>query len=156
MQMDEVLRQVPDAAPAIHDTYYIVDTGRSTMMIGAVLAVIGAIIWAQTRFRAMRYPGVTNALFLAFAWRDRRRHRLSKPACRAAAGAGPIHRHHRLANHCCDRTRGESPGAARCARPFGAASLVRRQDMVVKGDPPLTPPFTGPESCAACGCGTGA
>lgn len=63
VQMEEVLRQVPEAAPAIHDTYYIVHTHRYTMMIGAVLAVIGAIIWAQTRFGAMRYPAVTKALF---------------------------------------------------------------------------------------------
>ncbi|WP_321829648.1 cbb3-type cytochrome c oxidase subunit I [Thalassovita sp.] len=63
VQTQIVLRQVREAEPAYHDTYYVVSHGHFLVTIGIAMAVIGAITWVQTRFGAMRYPGLTKLLF---------------------------------------------------------------------------------------------
>lgn len=57
------LNQIQDAAPAYHDTYLIVRHGHMITNMGIAMAIIGAIIWVQTRLGAMRYPVLTKLLF---------------------------------------------------------------------------------------------
>lgn len=64
-QIQIVLRQMRNADPAYHDTYYVVSHDHSLVNIGILMVVLGAITWGQTRFGAMRYSALTKALFWA-------------------------------------------------------------------------------------------
>ena len=62
-QVQIVLSQVRDTESAYRDTYYVVYHRQFLINLGAVMAILGAITWVQTRFDAMRYPALTKLLF---------------------------------------------------------------------------------------------
>ena len=65
-QAQYTLNQFRNAEPMTHDTYFIVNHGYYMMNLGFGMAIIGAIIWAQTKFGGMRHPTLTKALFWLF------------------------------------------------------------------------------------------
>ena len=47
----------------LHDTYYVVNSGSTSLNYGLLLAFFAAITWLQTRLGAMRFPRATRAFF---------------------------------------------------------------------------------------------
>lgn len=58
-----VLSQSQQSEPTHKNYYYMVSHGYFLLNMCIAMAVVGAIIWVQTRFGAMRYPKLTKILF---------------------------------------------------------------------------------------------
>ena len=60
---DILLGHFTETEPEDHDTYYVVSHAHYLGSIGILMAVLGAITWAQTQVGAMRYPALTKGFF---------------------------------------------------------------------------------------------
>lgn len=58
-----ILSNIGGSEPKLHDTYYVVNPGNTSLNGGLIMAFFAALIWLQTRLGAMLFPRATRAFF---------------------------------------------------------------------------------------------
>jgi heme/copper-type cytochrome/quinol oxidase subunit 1 len=58
-----ILSSIAESEPQLHDTYYVVNPGSTSLNHGLIMAFFAALTWLQTRLGAMRFPRATRAFF---------------------------------------------------------------------------------------------
>ncbi len=58
-----ILSNISESEPQLHDTYYVVNPGSTSLNYGLILAFFAALTWLQTRLGAMCFPHATRAFF---------------------------------------------------------------------------------------------
>lgn len=61
-----ILSNIGGSEPQLHDTYFVVNPGSTSLNHGLIMAIFASLTWLQTRFGAMRFPRATRALFWPF------------------------------------------------------------------------------------------